>query len=127
MKLLLDTSVLIDHLRGDPRAVELLVQAVRQGEDLWSSTVVRAEVLAGMRPGEERATRLLLDQVRWHDVTIEVADVAGVLARRYLRTHPGVDVADYLIAATTQLLSAELRTCNVKHFPMFPKLKPAYA
>ncbi|MGH9000661.1 MAG: type II toxin-antitoxin system VapC family toxin, partial [Acidimicrobiia bacterium] len=34
--------------------------------------------------------------------------------------------ADFLIAATSSLLDAELLTTNVRHFPMFPKLAPPY-
>ncbi len=58
--------------------------------------------------------------------TQELADEAGELASRYLRSHPGVDTVDYLVAATTQLLNAQLYTMNIKHFPMFENLKPAY-
>ena len=126
MKLLVDTSVLIDHLRGVPAAVELLTGAAESGDELWSPTVVRTEVLAGMRSGEERATHNLLDVLRWQEVTIEIADRAGTMARTYLPAYPGVDTVDYLIAATAAELAAELRTMNVKHFPMFPNLLPAY-
>ena len=127
MKLVLDTSVLVDHLRGDPRARDLLVGAIERGDELWSVTVVRTEVLAGVRGGEEPETLDLLGGIRWQDVTVEVADLAGTFARRYLRSHPGVDLADYLIGATTEILQAELKTLNVRHFPMFPGLAPAYA
>ena len=127
MKLLFDTSVLIDHLRGDPRPQALLLKAVHDGDDLWSSVVVRTEILAGMRRGEEEETSVLLGLFRWQDVTLRIADEAGELARKYLKSHPGIDVADYLLAATARSLGAELRTQNVKHFPMFAKLKPAYA
>lgn len=44
MRLLVDTSVLVDHLRGDPRAVGVLVDAAGAGDELWSVTVVRTEV-----------------------------------------------------------------------------------
>jgi len=126
-KLLVDTSVLIDHLRGDPRASSLLGDAVRRGDELWSVTVVRTEILAGMRHHEEAATRRLLDQIQWQEVTVEIADRAGDLARRYLRSHPGVDTVDHLVAAAALVLGADLKTRNVKHFPMFPKLAAAYS
>ena len=126
-RLLIDTSVLVDHLRGDPRAAGLLVDAVLRGDELWSVTVVRTEILAGLRRGEEAATRRLLDQLHWQEVTVEIADRAGELARRYLRSHPGVDTVDHLVAAAALALGADLKTRNVKHFPMFPKLLPAYA
>lgn len=126
MKVVVDTSILIDHLRGDGRAAALLLDAVDAGHDLWSVTVVRTEILAGMRDKEKRATTRLLNSLQWQPVTVELADRAGELARRFLKSHPGVDTADYLIAAGAQLLDAELWTLNVKHFPMFDPLEPAY-
>ena len=61
MRLVLDTSVLIDHLRGRPAAAtELIPSAIARGDELWSSYVVRAELLAGMRAEEETATRDLM-------------------------------------------------------------------
>lgn len=126
VKLLLDTSVLIDHLRGVPRAVRLLTNAVDRGDELWAVTVTRTEILAGMRPRERDATMALLDVLQWQPVTVELADRAGELARRHLRSHPGVDTVDYLIAAGAELLEATLCTLNVKHFPMFPQLEAPY-
>ena len=50
MRLVLDTSVLIDHLRGRPRAaVEVIPAAIARGDELWSFYVVRAELLSSMR------------------------------------------------------------------------------
>jgi hypothetical protein len=121
-----DSSVLIDHLRGDARAQALLVDRANAGDEIWSVTVVRTEVLAGVRRGEEAATGALLASLKWQDVTVDVADRAGELARRFLRSHPGVDTVDYLIAAATEILGGALLTQNVKHFPMFHGLKPVY-
>ena len=126
MLLLVDTSVLIDHLRGDARAVGGLQAALQAGDELWSVSVVRTEVLAGARPGEEQQIGRLLAQLRWLDVTTDLADAAGGLARIYLRSHQGVDTVDYLIAAGAQALNATLLTQNVRHFPMFERLQPAY-
>ncbi len=127
MKLLLDTSVIIDVLRGREGAVAFLQDAAARDDDLWSITVVRTEVLAGMRPREKRATMALLNALRWVDVTVELADMAGALAQRYLRSHPGVDVTDYLVAAAAQELDTYPRTMNVRHFPMFRNLATPYA
>ncbi len=126
MLLVVDTSVLIDHLRGDDRAVRRLRTAVEAGDELWSLSVVRTEILAGARPEEMASISALLDRLRWMDVTVEIADSAGRLAGRFLRSHSGVDTVDYLIAACVQKLDAELLTLNVRHFPMLPELSPAY-
>lgn len=126
MKRLIDTSVLVDHLRGDSRAVDLLLGFARDGDELWSVTVVRTEVLAGVRRAEEPQTRRLLDSFRWQHVTVEVADRAAALARLYAKAHAGIDTVDYLLAAVTELLGASLVTLNVKHFPMLRGLRAAY-
>ena len=126
MRVACDTSVLIDFLRGDERAVSLLAGRVAEGDELWGVVVTRSELLAGMRSGERRATQALLDSLRWRDVDLELADRAGELARRYRRSHPGVELPDYLVAAGVDLLGATLLTLNTRHFPMFPDLEPAY-
>lgn len=126
MLLVVDTSVLIDHLRGDQRAVRRLSAALEAGDELWSAAVVRTEILAGARPEEEAAIVALLDELLWMEITVELADRAGRLAAAFLRSHPGVDTVDYLIAACAQKLDATLLTLNVRHFPMFPNLEPAY-
>ena len=127
MRVVLDTSVLIDHLRGRPRAAtELIPEAIARGDELWSSYVVRAELLAGMRAPEETATRELLRLIQWHELDEALSEAAGALGRRYLASHPGIDIADLIVAALVQQLDAELKTTNVKHFPMFKGLEAPY-
>lgn len=126
MTVVVDTSVLVDHLRGDARAQVALTGAVERGETLTSSVLTKVEVLAGMRTGEEPVTRRLLDSLVWAEVDDAIAERAGGLASHYLRSHPGIDPVDYVIAATVEHLDGELLTRNVKHFPMFPDLAPPY-
>lgn len=123
---LVDTSILIDHLRGVRAASDLLTEAVAQQRELVGSVLTRIEVLAGMRTKEETKTGALLGVLRWVPVDVALADAAGVLARRYVRSHPGIDAVDYIIAATAAAEQAELWTRNVKHFPMVPGLRPPY-
>jgi predicted nucleic acid-binding protein len=125
VSLLVDTSILVDVLRGSDAAVVALEDAAVLGP-LQSSVVVRAEIMAGLRPAEEERTRDLLAVLTWHPVTLDIADEAGRLGRRWLRSHNGIDTADLLIAATASGLSLGVLTKNVKHFPMFPGLRPPY-
>ncbi|MGQ0669630.1 MAG: hypothetical protein ACT4PO_08165 [Actinomycetota bacterium] len=53
MRLLFDTTVFIDVLRGLDAAVGFLTGAIEDGHELWSVSVVRTEVLAGRRAGAE--------------------------------------------------------------------------
>jgi predicted nucleic acid-binding protein len=56
----------------------------------------------------------------------EVSTLAGDLGRRYRRTHGALGVADLLIGATAERLKVPPATLNVRRFPMFPGLEPAY-
>ena len=125
MSALVDTSVLIDVLRGEAAAAEVLRQA-RTAGPLHASEVTRLEVLVGMRPQEEAATRDLLAVFTWHPLDERVAEIAGDLGRRWLPGNRRIDPADLAIAATAVLLDAELLTRNVKHFPMFSELSAPY-
>ncbi|MEO5680787.1 MAG: type II toxin-antitoxin system VapC family toxin [Acidimicrobiales bacterium] len=125
MTALVDTSILIDHLRGDRRAADLM-EDERSSGALHASEITRLEVLAGMRRAEEGPTRLLLSTLIWHEVDGEVAEAAGELGRRWLPSHSGIDSADLAIAATAIVTGARLLTLNVRHFPMFPTLRRPY-
>lgn len=126
MTIVVDTSVLIDHLRGNELARAALRAAAEDGERLAASVLTRVEILAGLRPAEEPATEALLSSLDWVDVDAALADHAGRLANRYLRSHPVVDPVDYVVAATARHLSAKLWTRNLKHFPMFDGLSAPY-
>ncbi|WP_147916660.1 PIN domain-containing protein [Ruania zhangjianzhongii] len=125
MTILVDTSVLIDVLRGDQAAAAVLRDSRSEGE-LHASEVTRLEVLAGMRAGEETATRGLLEVCTWHPLDEEIAERAGELGRRWLPGNRGIDAADLAIAATVFWLDARLLTRNVEHFPMFAGLTAPY-
>lgn len=126
MTILVDTSILIDHLRGHDAARLALWSAAESGERLVASVVTKVEILAGMRTAEEHATRDLFAALDWIAVDEDIAEGAGRLANRYLPSHPGVDPVDYIIAATTGHLGARLWTRNLRHFPMFPDLAAPY-
>ncbi len=125
MTALVDTSVLIDYLRGHKPAAHLLEQARLSGP-LHASEITRIEILAGMRGGEEEPTGSLLASLAWHAVDAAVAEEAGALGRQWLPSHQGIDSADLAIAATAILNRAELLTLNVRHFPMFPNMRRPY-
>lgn len=125
MTALVDTSVLIDYLRGHQQAAAVLERA-RAAGPLQASEITRLEVLAGMRPDEEDPTRSLLSVFVWHPVDADVAQDAGALGRHWLPSHHAIDSADLAIAATAIRTGAPLLTRNVRHFPMFPDLHPPY-
>ncbi len=64
--------------------------------------------------------------ISWSEADESVSEAAGALGRRYLRSHPGIEVSDLIVAALAQHLDADLKTTNLKHFPVFKRLKAPY-
>ena len=126
MSVLVDSSVLIDHLRGDTRAVNLLKTLFAENGRVWAATPTRTEILAGVRDRELTGVADVFALLSWVDIGVAIADAAGELARQFRRSHSTIDTTDYLIAAAAASIGARLVTLNVRHFPMFEGLEPAY-
>jgi len=67
----------------------------------------------------------LVSSLRVAPVTPELARAGGLLRRDYGPRY-GTGLADAILAATAQACQGELSSLNVKHFPMFKDLRPAY-
>lgn len=120
--IVLDTTVLVDVLRGHSAALAYL----RSLDEVPAcSEISRVELLRGIRHREREAVEGLMRTLRWRPVDEEVARRAGGLGRTWRRSH-ALSTADLIIAATAQELAAGLATSNVRHFPMFPGLVPPY-
>lgn len=120
--IVLDTTVLIDLLRGNAAALGYLRSLI---DVPACSEVTRVEVMRGIRHREREATEALMRTVRWIGVDEQVARRAGGLGRIWRRSHL-IATADLIIAATAQELGADLATSNTRHFPMFAGLQPPY-
>ena len=124
--ILLDTDVLIDFLRGRDEAVSLVT--INSDRIILSSIVV-AELYAGVRGGKEDREQTVLERFlslfRIVPVSGDIAKLGGLYKRDYGKAH-GVGIADAIVAATATTEDAELKTLNVKHYPMLRNLEPAY-
>nr|WP_231995954.1 type II toxin-antitoxin system VapC family toxin [Mycobacterium sp. 852002-51163_SCH5372311] len=124
--MLVDSDVLIAHLRGFGAAQDWLIGARSEGP-LAVSVVSIAELVGDMRSVELREVWQLLSSFRAEPVTEIIARRAGEMMRRYRRSHTGIGLGDYLIAATADVKGLDLATLNVRHFPMFKHLRPPFA
>lgn len=122
-RLLVDTDLLVDFLRGHPKAVAFLQ---RHASRIALPAVVVAELYAGVKGDEELgALDDLMSLLRIVPVTSSIARAAGLYRCKYGASH-GVSLADAIIAATADSERADLKTLNVRHYPMFKGLRPAY-
>lgn len=115
---LLDTSVIIDALNGKRGRKELLLDLLHQGSLLACCSINVAEIYAGMRPKEEKATEEFLKSLDYYHVTWPVARLAGLLKRDHARKGVTLTVADATIAAVAIAHELILITDNAKDFPM---------
>src|SRR5581483_5847250 len=120
---LLDTSVLVPLLRGEEAALRWLQSS---GIEPRMSVLSLTELYLGVRrQRDERDLAEIERLIQPLPVNHDIAVRAGVFVRHYGASH-SVEIPDAIIAATAEHHGLRLATLNVKHFPMFPRLKPAY-
>jgi predicted nucleic acid-binding protein len=117
--LLLDTTVLVQVLRGQQEAVARLRTLHAPP---FISAISVEEIVRGMRSHEREATDALLNWVIVSDVGEPEARLAGAWRSAFAERGRTLSQADTLIAACAHHKGATLATANVKDFPM-PELR----
>jgi len=114
----IDSDILIWHLRGERKALNLL-KKLRDIEkyQLWTGAMQRAEVVFFMRPEEEEPTLLFLSQFQTATVDQHLIDRAGELYRKWNPRH-GTGINDAILAATAINTGGKIYTLNRKHYPI---------
>jgi predicted nucleic acid-binding protein len=122
--ILLDTDVLVDFFRGREKAVAFINT---HNACIILSSIVVAELYAGVKgDAEQAAIKDFVSLFRVVPVTAEIGRAGGLYKRDYGKSH-GVGLADAILVATAEAENAELKTLNIKHYPMLKGLRPAYS
>jgi len=114
---LLDTDVIIWHLRGHDPTQELL-REIESQQPLGCSTISMFEVWCGVRPKEKEATLRLLNALLQIPADGEIAVKAAEYWREFRRRGVTLGQGDALIAATANTLRLTLVTYSRDHYPM---------
>lgn len=117
LKILVDTNILIDHLRSVPKATELMDGVENNNFEGLLSTINIMELMAAPKMTEKRfeSIKCLLDIFEHVPVDSNIATVAGQYLAKYRASH-GLEPMDAIIAASAQVSEAVLFTLNIKHF-----------
>jgi predicted nucleic acid-binding protein len=115
---LLDTTVVIDLLRGRPDAVDRLRALRERGDRPHVCAVNVEETVRGLRTREREATRRLFRGLRVVPLGEPEGWQAGEWRRRYAARGRTLAQADCLVAAAALTLGGRLATGNPKDFPM---------
>ena len=119
MKLVFDSSVLIDHLRGGDY-YDSLLHDLKDEPSLLIPTIVLTELYSGQSTKQKdvfQKLQKLLSQLEQISLTENIATRAGKLIRDF-GTSRGLP--DYIIAATALEIGGEVVTLNTKHFQKIP-------
>jgi len=114
---LIDTDVIIDHLRGEERARDFLRRKKAEDADILYSVITKAELYAGLRPREEEGVERLLKSMDEVRINGEIAETGGRYKNKFHTSH-ALLLPDALIAASAKRVGAILVTLNRKHYPM---------
>lgn len=119
-EVLLDSDILIDHLRGYGPARQYL-QRFEAGEKRgYLSVISVAELSSGQmrQAGEEDKVRQLLALFTAINLDFAIAWRGGEIRRQY-----GTGLADALIAATALIRDLPLSTRNLQHYTPIEDLR----
>lgn len=123
MKLLLDTNVIIDHLRKRQQVKNFLHKLLEEDAALFCCDIVVTEVIAGMRSSEEKETQDFLSGLEYVSTSYGASFLAGKI--KFLLSQKGKTIAttDALIAAIAKSYGMTLVTNNTKDFQHILELK----
>ncbi len=115
---LLDTTAIIDHLRGKEEITSFLKASGEGGERVGCCCINITETYTGMKKHEEKKTDQFIQSLHYLPVTHEISRLAGRLKNRYAQKGITLGTCDMIIAATAITYRVTLVTANARHYPL---------
>lgn len=116
MKIVIDSSIYIDHLRSvKGKYREIISLGKNENISFYTPTMVIVELWTGLSSRDIsilNTIKRLIKPTKIIDLNRQIAERAGIL----IRENQIGDTEDAIIAATALELDAQLATMNVKHF-----------
>jgi predicted nucleic acid-binding protein len=120
VRYLLDTSFLIDVLRGTPTALARLERLHDEGDDPLVSSITTTEIWSGRVPGSETSIEDALRYLEYIHAGPSTARRAGEWRAAAREVGSTLTTPDALIAATAFDAEAVVLTRNVRDFALTP-------
>lgn len=121
MKVVVDTSILVDHLRGGMAWRDFLAR-VEKDTEFFIPTIVIFELYSGKNTQEAHILHKVVNLVKLFqkiELDEEIAIRAGEL---YRDVSKDLQVPDYIIAASALKIGGTVITLNKRHFQQIPGL-----
>jgi len=115
MRYLLDTTVLVDHVRGRPSAIAVLRDLFSEPNDLYVCDAIVTEALSSGSDEHRMAIEALVNALEYVSTHPDAARWAGMSRRRLGRTSPR-RLGDAIIAGVAWSNDAIVVTRNPRDF-----------
>ena len=122
MNYIFDTNIIIDALRQNKKAREVFKKFDNNNDHLFISTIVFFELFSGESSKNSEQRKNIESFMKYFtevDLTWKISKHAGEIYRDKIK---GLEVPDYIIAATAMEIGAQVVTLNKKHFSQIPNL-----
>ncbi len=125
---LLDTAPIVDYLRGDPRASEVVQMLEGSPQPIGTTPFTYLELFRGVGKAQEsseerRAVESLLGSLHVFEFTPEAAQQAGLLDNRLRLEGDPVPLVDLLIGAIALHYGQPVLTADKKDYERIPGLE----
>ncbi len=121
-RILIDTSVVIDHFRKKNKQKSLLYELSKENT-LFLSAISKFEFLVGTKLSQIHQTEKIIEGFYILSFNSNVADVASDIAKKLKTNNKIIEFRDIFIAATAIANNMQLSTLNVKHFKRIDDLE----
>ena len=117
---ILDTTFLVDHLRGDRDTRDRMARLVELGDEPFVTDVIVAEAWSGAHDDADADLEALLRYIEFVQPGPVQAKRAGRFRAEARRRGWTLSTADALIAASAESLDATILTRNLRDFALTP-------
>lgn len=121
IRVVMDTNILIDHLRGVDAAREIITRVKNKELEACISALTEAELLSGKEYEIERKRKDIIELIHFFtklDIDNAIAQKTGEYRRKY-----GYSIQDSIIAATAFVSKCKLWTKNVQDFKRIKEIE----
>lgn len=117
-QLVVDTDIVINLLKKRPETVARFLELVGAKTAVLLSPIVVAEVYAGAFLREHSDIEAFFSLCRRIDIDHETARLAGRYANDFRKSHQGISLEDFFLAAAAKAHRCPLWTGNRRRYPM---------
>jgi predicted nucleic acid-binding protein len=120
MRRFLDTTFVIDYLRGLPEALERFARLIEDGVDIYLNEIVACETRTGLRDRDVPILDAFLRPIEFVQPGPDIAVRAGSWRAAARAQGRQLSLPDALIASTAAALDAAVLTRNIRDFSLTP-------